>query len=100
MLIEMFKMKSAEQNEKCWTKLLVGKKCFISNLLIKNAERRENGVKARVIKTDAARISTAQLTPTAAEFSLNPASQPPAHQQPDKLILSKSANPNDWIPIL
>ena len=57
MLIEMFKMKSAEQNEKCWTKLLVGKKCFISNLLIKNAERRENGVKARVKKTDAARIS-------------------------------------------
>ena len=50
-------MKSAEQNEKCWTKLLVGKKCFISNLLIKNAERRENGVKARVIKTNAARIS-------------------------------------------
>ena len=57
MLIEMFKMKSAEQNGKCWTKLLVGKKCFISNLLIKNAERRENGVKARVKKTDAARIS-------------------------------------------
>ena len=51
-------MKSAEQNEKCWTKLLVGKKCFISNLLIKNAERRENGVKARVKKTDAARISS------------------------------------------
>ena len=35
----------------------MGKKCFISNLLIKNAERRENGVKARVKKTDAARIS-------------------------------------------
>ena len=35
----------------------MGKKCFISNLLIKNAERRENEVKARVKKTDAARIS-------------------------------------------
>ena len=38
-------------------KFVVERKGFISNLLIKNAERRENDVKARVKKTDAARIS-------------------------------------------
>ena len=51
-------------------KFVVERKGFISNLLIKNAERRENGVKARVNKTVAARISTCQILPDRAECGI------------------------------
>ena len=47
-------MKTTEQN------FYLKKWCFASNLLIKNAERRENEVKARVKSVIAARISRIQ----------------------------------------
>ena len=56
--IEMFEIKkTTEQMKTTEQNFYLKKWCFASNLLIKNAERRENGVKARVKKTDAARIS-------------------------------------------
>ena len=55
-------MKTTEQNENDRTKFLIQNWCFASNLLIKNAERRENEVKARVKSVIAARISGGSLT--------------------------------------